>query len=98
MWRFGDRLDFALERRVHVGACPAIAPRLKPGTRLLPEWQGRTQEVLVGEDRFVWQQALSLAVADGPRDHRHRLVEAGPLRPETTTGPRSDHKGGNGAC
>jgi Protein of unknown function (DUF2924) len=26
------------------------APRLKPGTRLLREWQGRTHQVLVGED------------------------------------------------
>jgi hypothetical protein len=33
------------------------APRLKPGTRLLREWQGRTHEVLVGDDGFVWQQA-----------------------------------------
>ncbi len=32
-------------------------PRLKPGTRLLREWQGRTHEVLVGDDGFVWQQA-----------------------------------------
>jgi hypothetical protein len=33
------------------------APRLKPGTRLLREWQGRTHEVLVRDDGFVWQQA-----------------------------------------
>ena len=32
------------------------APRPKPGTRLLREWQGRTHEVLVSEDGFVWQQ------------------------------------------
>jgi len=31
-------------------------PRLKPGTRLLREWQGRTHEVLVGDHGFVWQQ------------------------------------------
>src|SRR5438270_5059128 len=31
------------------------APRLKPGTRLLREWQGRTHEVLVSDDGFVWQ-------------------------------------------
>jgi hypothetical protein len=35
----------------------AAVPRLKPGTRLLREWQGRTHEVLVGDDGFVWQQA-----------------------------------------
>ena len=44
--------------QVSRGAEPALtaAPRLKPGTRLLREWQGRTHEVLVGEDGFVWRQ------------------------------------------
>jgi hypothetical protein len=35
---------------------PAI-PRLKPGTRLMREWQGRTHEVVVCEGGFLWQQA-----------------------------------------
>jgi hypothetical protein len=45
--------------QVSRGGEPMIsaAPRLKPGTRLLREWQGRTHEVLVGDDGFVWQQA-----------------------------------------
>ncbi len=30
-------------------------PRLKPGTRLLREWQGRSHEVLVLDDGFSWQ-------------------------------------------
>src|SRR5205823_14978678 len=30
-------------------------PQLKPGTRLLREWQGRTYEVLVLDDGFSWQ-------------------------------------------
>jgi len=30
-------------------------PELKPGTRLLREWQGRTYEVLVLDDDFSWQ-------------------------------------------
>ena len=30
-------------------------PELKPGTRLLREWQGRTYEVLVLDDGFSWQ-------------------------------------------
>ncbi|HEX6442259.1 MAG TPA: DUF2924 domain-containing protein [Stellaceae bacterium] len=34
-----------------------VAPRLKPGTRLVREWQGHTHEVLVGEDGFIWRQA-----------------------------------------
>ena len=35
----------------------AVAPRLKPGTRLMREWQGRTHEVLVCQDGFEWRQA-----------------------------------------
>jgi hypothetical protein len=30
-------------------------PQLKPGTRLMREWQGRTYEVLVLDDGFSWQ-------------------------------------------
>ena len=30
-------------------------PELKPGTRLVREWQGRTYEVLVFDDGFSWQ-------------------------------------------
>src|ERR1700676_204096 len=30
-------------------------PELKPGSRLLREWQGRTYEVLVLDDGFSWQ-------------------------------------------
>jgi hypothetical protein len=30
-------------------------PRLRPGTRLMREWQGRTHEVVVLEDGFSWQ-------------------------------------------
>src|SRR5262245_55706481 len=30
-------------------------PQLKPGTRLMREWQGRTYEVVVRDDGFSWQ-------------------------------------------
>jgi Protein of unknown function (DUF2924) len=30
-------------------------PELKPGTRLVREWQGRTYEVVVHDDGFSWQ-------------------------------------------
>ncbi len=30
-------------------------PELKPGTRLVREWRGRTYEVLVLDDGFAWQ-------------------------------------------
>jgi Protein of unknown function (DUF2924) len=32
-------------------------PQLKPGTRLIREWQGRAYEVLVLDDGFSWQGA-----------------------------------------
>jgi hypothetical protein len=32
-----------------------IRPRLKPGTRLMREWRGRSHEVLVLDDGFSWQ-------------------------------------------
>jgi hypothetical protein len=32
-------------------------PELKPGTRLVREWQGRTYEVLVLDGGFSWQGA-----------------------------------------
>jgi DUF2924 family protein len=32
-----------------------LRPRLKPGTRLMREWQGRNYEVVVLEDGFSWQ-------------------------------------------
>ena len=32
-----------------------IRPQLKPGTRLIREWQGRSYEVLVLDDGFSWQ-------------------------------------------
>ena len=33
----------------------ACRPELKPGTRLIREWQGRTYDVLVLDDGFSWQ-------------------------------------------
>jgi hypothetical protein len=32
-----------------------LRPELKPGTRLVREWQGRTYEVVVLDDGFSWQ-------------------------------------------
>jgi hypothetical protein len=48
-----------IAEQVSQGGEPTIStlPCLKPGTRLLREWQGRTHEVLVSDDGFVWQQA-----------------------------------------
>jgi hypothetical protein len=39
-----------------IGAAKARPrPELKPGTRLMREWQGRTYDVLVLDDGFSWQ-------------------------------------------
>ena len=36
-------------------AAKRFRPQLKPGTRLMREWQGRTYEVVVLDDGFSWQ-------------------------------------------
>ena len=36
-------------------AAKRFRPQLKPGTRLIREWQGRTYEVVVLDDGFSWQ-------------------------------------------
>jgi hypothetical protein len=47
-----------IAEQVHRGEEPGLTavPRLKPGTRLVREWQGRTHEVLVGQAGFEWRQ------------------------------------------
>jgi len=37
------------------GATMRVRPELKPGTRLVREWQGRTYDVLALDDGFSWQ-------------------------------------------
>jgi hypothetical protein len=37
------------------GGARRFRPQLKPGTRLIREWQGRTYEVVVLDDGFSWQ-------------------------------------------
>jgi hypothetical protein len=37
------------------GAAIRLRPQLKPGTRLMREWQGQTYEVVVLDDGFSWQ-------------------------------------------
>jgi hypothetical protein len=40
----------------HTGeATIRLRPQLKPGTRLMRKWQGRTYEVAVLDDGFSWQ-------------------------------------------
>src|SRR6266480_727811 len=48
-----DRIALELRQTGRVTMRPR--PQLKPGTRLLREWQGRSHEVLVLDDGFSWQ-------------------------------------------
>jgi len=47
--QFAEQLKESREGRIRA------RPELKPGTRLVREWQGRTYEVLVLDDGFSWQ-------------------------------------------
>ena len=49
--QFARQLKENREERIHT------RPELKPGTRLVREWQGRTYEVLVLDGGFSWQGA-----------------------------------------
>jgi hypothetical protein len=44
-------------------AAKRLRPQLKPGTRLIREWQGRTYEVVVLDDGFSWQGAQSRSLS-----------------------------------
>ena len=47
--------QIAQELKQTGAAAKRFRPQLKPGTRLIREWQGRTYEVVVRDDGFCWQ-------------------------------------------
>jgi len=47
--------QIAQELKQTGAAAKRFRPQLKPGTRLIREWQGRTYEVVVLDDGFSWQ-------------------------------------------
>src|SRR5438876_7217402 len=47
--------QIAIELKQTEAAAKRFRPQLKPGTRLMREWQGRTYEVVVLDDGFSWQ-------------------------------------------
>jgi hypothetical protein len=47
--------QIAMELKQTGGVAKRFHPQLKPGTRLMREWQGRTYEVVVLDDGFSWQ-------------------------------------------
>src|ERR1700756_4035485 len=48
-------LQTAMELKQTGEAAKRFRPQLKPGTRLIREWQGRTHEVVVRDDGLSWQ-------------------------------------------
>src|SRR5438477_8170528 len=73
-------------------------PELKPGTRLVREWQGRTYDVLMLDDGFSWQGASYRSLSalagkitgtdmTGPLFFGLRATRNAALRP--SRGPRS---------
>ena len=46
--------QIAQELKAGGQATRRLRPQLKPGTRLMREWQGRTYEVVVLDDGFSW--------------------------------------------
>jgi len=47
--------QIAQELKQTGAAAKRFRPQLKPGTRLIREWQGRTYEVVVRDDGLSWQ-------------------------------------------
>ena len=47
--------QIAVELKQTGEAAKRFRPQLKPGTRLIREWQGRTHEVVVLDDGLSWQ-------------------------------------------
>ena len=47
--------QIAQELKQTGAAANRFRPQLKPGTRLIREWQGRTYEVVALDDGFCWQ-------------------------------------------
>jgi hypothetical protein len=47
--------QIAMELKEGGAARIRLRPQLKPGTRLMREWRGRTYEVVILDDGFCWQ-------------------------------------------
>src|ERR1700731_3907326 len=73
---------FAEEIEANGAAALASVPLLKPGTRLLREWGGKTHTVIVVDDGFEYESERHQSLTQiAPADHRHALVRAALLRP-----------------
>lgn len=93
------RLRKIAEAARHGSEVAPAAPRLKPGTRLVREWQGRTHQVVVMDGGFLWQQAHYRSLSQIAREITGTRW-SGPvffgLKPRTVS-PRSRGDGANAA-
>jgi len=93
------RLCKIAEAARHGSEVAPAAPRLKPGTRLMREWQGRTHQVVVIDDGFLWQQAYYRSLSQIAREITGTRW-SGPvffgLKPRTVA-PRSHAEGADAA-
>ena len=98
--QFAQQLNGSQEVRIRP------RPELKPGTRLVREWQGRTYDVLVLDDGFSWQgtsyRSLSALAGkitgtawSGPLFFGLKPNRTAALRP--SRGPRSAGEDGDAA-
>src|SRR5438094_1159839 len=75
-------------------AAKRFRPQLKPGTRLMREWQGRTYEVVVLNDGFSWQGTLHRSLSALARKITG-TAWSGPLffglKQARSAGPTSSH-------
>ena len=86
---FAQQLNKSQEGRIRP------RPELKPGTRLVREWQGRTYEVLVLDDRLLLAgHRLPFAFRPRAKDHRHSMVGTALLRIEAEPHHRSQAQAG----
>jgi hypothetical protein len=50
------------------GVRPLTKKSIKPGTRLLREWQGRSIQVVVAEDGFLWENRRYRSLSEIARE------------------------------
>ena len=86
------RLEQLMRQIVPSGERPPPAPkRIKVGTRLLREWQGRVHEVTVAADGFTWNGVRHRSLSDIARRITGTRWSAGPANPAGSE-PRSGSK------
>jgi hypothetical protein len=51
-----------------IGVCSLTKRSIRPGTRLLREWQGRSIAVLVAEDGFLWEDRRYRSLSEIARE------------------------------